>query len=317
MDNARDRQTGSIVDAEQLWDMEIVDRHGFACAGCAVDVYPASYLKDINQRRPHFKLPKRSVHRDGCGMAGVDKLVVRARTELVGATAQSLPAPFPSRLYVAAGDAMTADDRASDIDGPRRITSQRVSKRGHVVLPLDGANYLGHTVTTLRPICRVFMEYPHDRFHLPLRIPGCRGRTYGTAFQQLGFADVRELPVRADLAGLFYAPLSWDFASKGAGYEEWTLGAGAWPKGAKRPTAHYRVRINWSDWTDLQRTTLRHELQRARKEIVGKKGIREKAWLFFIGHQDRNDPSLFIVDQHPLISCRVGEMRWPKKSRAR
>jgi hypothetical protein len=113
--------------------------------------------------------------------------------------------------------------------------------------------------------------------------------------------------------GLFYAPLSWDFATTGAGYEEWTLNAGAWPKGAKRPTVQYRVRINWSGWTDLQRATLRHELQRARKEIVGKKGIREKAWLFFIGRQDRDDPGLFVVDQYPLISCRVGQMRWPTR----
>jgi hypothetical protein len=316
MDSARDRATGSIVDAEQLWDMEIVERDGFVCPGCAVDVYPASYLKDINRRRPHFKLPKLSVHSDGCGMAGVERLVVRARTKTVDMTApRSLPAPFPNRLYVPTVNATTDQDGAAvAIDMVKRRAKSGLQDRRAGRSPLQCTNYLGHTVTTLRPICRVFMEYPHDRFHLPVRIPHCRGRTYGTAFQQLGFADVRALCGRGDPVGLFYAPLSWDFATKGAGYEEWTLSAGAWPKGSKRPTAHYRVRIDWSEWTSLQRATLRHELVRARNEIVGKKGIPEKAWLFFVGRQDREDSALFVVDQYPLISCRVGEMRWPKRT---
>ncbi|BEP70869.1 hypothetical protein GmRootV35_53830 [Variovorax sp. V35] len=309
MDSARDRQTSHIIDAEQLWDMEVIDRGGFVCPDCAVDVFPASYLKDINKRRPYFKIGKGSAHAHGCGIAGfLSAKTPTARKRGMTRASGGLPIPFPSRLVM---DSVVETVLAT---APHRAMQSMAAKlrRSPPDLPHGVPIYHGHTVTTLRPICRIFMEFPNDRKQLAIRIPGVAGRTYGTAFRQLGFAGVRAQPVPT---GLFYAPLSWDFATKGSGYEEWTLNAGAWPKGAKRPTAQYRVRLNWSNWTSLQRATLRHELQRARKEVVGKKGLREKAWLFFVGSQDRADPGLFVVDRYPLISCRVGEMRWPKKSR--
>ena len=310
MDSARDRRTSHIIDAEQLWDMEVIEKNGFVCPGCAVDVFPASYLKDINKRRPYFKIGKGSAHARGCGVAGF--LSARAsavRKRGMARTSGGLPIPFPSRLVM---DSVVETGPATV---PRLAKQSMAAKLGPsaLALPHGPPAYHGHTVTTLRPICRIFMEFPDDRKQLAIKIPGVAGRTYGTAFRQLGFTGIRSQPVPV---GLFYAPLSWDFATKGAGYEEWTLNAGAWPKGAKRPTVQYRVRINWSGWTDLQRATLQHELQRARKEVVGKKGIREKAWLFFVGCQDPADPGLFIVEKYPLISCRVGEMRWPKRNSA-
>ncbi|QFZ83542.1 hypothetical protein GFK26_12625 [Variovorax paradoxus] len=310
MDSARDRRTSHIIDAEQLWDMEVIEKDGFVCPGCAVDVFPASYLKDINKRRPYFKIGKGGAHAPGCGIAGF--LSARAsavRRRGIARASGELPIPFPSRLVMdpmletvtLAAPCLAKQSMAAKLRPPQPA------------LPTGDPTYHGHTVSTLRPICRIFMEFPNDRKQLAIRIPGVAGRTYGTAFRQLGFTGIRAQPVPT---GLFYAALSWDFATKGAGNEEWTLNAGAWPMGAKRPTALYRVRINWSGWTDLQRATLRHELQRARKEVVGKKGIREKAWLFFVGRQDRDDPGLFVVDRYPLISCRVGEMRRPKQHSA-
>jgi len=74
--------------------------------------------------------------------------------------------------------------------------------------------------------------------------------------------------------GLFSAPLGWDLATRGVGYEEWTLGAGTRPKGSKLPTSQYRARIARSDGNSLQRAALRHHPQRAHEKVVG---LRESA----------------------------------------
>lgn len=171
------------------------------------------------------------------------------------------------------------------------------------------AAYHGHTVKTIRPICRVFMDFPHDRDQLPLGIPDVPGTTYATVFRKLGYFGIeRQQPGTR----LFYAPLRWDPAVETAAHIEWKLDAGEWPKGLpkdqNRPTKFYRVRVMWEGWTARQRDTLQTEIEIARDEVKGKAGAPEKAWLFFVGTQDPADAELFIVDRYPFICCRVGEL---------
>lgn len=302
MDSARDKHTGEIIDAEQLWDIAVVDKDGYECPGCGIQVFPASYKKNINKRRPYFT-PADNKHIQPCGVDGFEKLVKKARTERVG-TPDGFPTPFPNRLVlteerpVTTGAALTGT--GSDTRSGSRTNGRRV------------ATYHGHTVKTIRPICRVFMDFPHDRDHLQLSIPGVPGTTYATVFRKLGYFGIER---QQQATRLFYAPLRWDSAVETPAYIEWKLDAGEWPKGQpkdqNRPTKFYKVRVMWQGWTEKQRDTLQTEIEIARDEVKGKAGAPEKAWLFFVGTQDPTDAELFIVDRYPFICCRVGEMARP------
>lgn len=275
MDSARDKRSGDIIDAEQLWDLDIVDKDAYQCLGCGIQVFPASYRKNINKKRPYFT-PMDNKHIQSCGVDGVEKLVKKAKSEKVG-TPEGFPVPFPSRLRFHEERPVTVGgDEPGAGDGAGRTRTRANGERG--------ATYHGHTVKTIRPVCRVFMDFPNDRGQLPLEIPNCPGTTYATVFRRLGFFGIK---AHQSPTGLFCAALRWSSAIETGTCIEWTLDAGAWPGGEKRPTQFYKVRLMWADWTDRQRNTLREEIEIAK------------------------DATLFTVNRYPFICCRVGEMIWP------
>jgi hypothetical protein len=301
VDSARDKRTGDIIDAEQLWDFEVVNKDVYQCPGCGIQIFPASYRKNINKRRPYFT-PMDNKHIQPCDVDGVEKLLNKAKNEKVG-TPDGLPMPFPSFLRFDEERPVTTDGNPLGADEGTGRTRTRAN--GERV-----ATYHGHTVKTIRPICRIFMDIPHDRAWLPLEIPDCYGTTYATVFRSLGFFGIE---AQRPSTRLFYAPLRWDSPVKTGAYIEWNLHAGEWQKGEKRPARLYKVRVMWSSWTDRQRNTLQDEIEIAKDEVKGKTGQSDKAWLFFVGTQDADDPTLFIVDRYPLICCRVGTMIWPRR----
>ncbi len=61
MESARDRYTGEIVDAEQLWVINPVDPLGFECRGCGALATPHSYRSENKaQIWPRTALPQNS-----------------------------------------------------------------------------------------------------------------------------------------------------------------------------------------------------------------------------------------------------------------
>lgn len=301
MDSARDKYSLEIIDAEKLWDID-VDKDAYVCPGCNVQVFPASFNKGVNKRRPYFTLMDNK-HVQPCGIAGLEKTIKRAKRESVGAP-DGFPEPFPNRLVLSDARPVTAGS-GSGAGASIGATSTSRSNATRVA-----STYHGHTVQTIRPVCRIFMEYPYDRDHLEMAIPGCPGSTYGRVFSKLDFQGIRPFQTRTRL---FYAALRWNTPIDTDEHIEWMLNAGSWGEGEERPTAFYRVRIQWSHWTERQRNTLRHELDIAQDAVKGKTGVPEKAWLFFVGTQDTSDPGLLVATRYQLICCRVGEMSWPKR----
>lgn len=301
MDSARDKHTGKIIDAEQLWDLEVVDKNAYQCPGCDIPVFPASYRKGINKKRPYFTL-KNNKHIQPCGVDGVEKLVKTAKSEKVG-TPEGFPVPFPNRLlFDEQRPVTTGGDVPGTNEGAERTRTRASGKRG--------TSYHGHTVKTIRPICRIFMDFPNDRQQLPLEIPDCTGMTYAKVFRGLGFFGIQ---AQQPATRLFYAALRWGSAVETEAYIEWALDAGEWPKGERLPTQFYKVRVIWADWSARQRNTLRDEIEIAKETVKGKSGQQEKAWLFFVGTQNTEDLTLFTVNRYPFICCRVGEMIWPRR----
>lgn len=294
MDSARDRRSWDIIDAEQLWDMELVIKDAYQCPECGIQVFPASYKRDINKRRPYFT-PMHNKHINDCGADGIEALLRRAKKDGVG-TPDGFPVPFPNRLIMNETAPVASDTDIQQGGAGPKITRTRSNTA-------FGIGYHGHTAKTIRPICRIFIDYPHDRPQLKLSIPGCPGTTYETVFCKLNYHGIRffHSPTR-----LFYAPLRWNSAAETNEGIEWLLDAGTWQKDEKRPSTFYRVSIRWGAWTERKRDILHSEIEIAQKEVRGKTDQPEKAWLFFVGTQDTDDPSLLVVDRHNLICCRVG-----------
>ena len=197
MDSAREKRSCHIVEAESLWGLELVDVHGYECHGCGIPVYPASYERDSNKKRPYFSRRKQ-VHASDCEIDGRPALVQRAKTGRIG-RAEGFPVPFPSRLVL---EDQRPTEQASDnqeLDPAARGRTRTRSGNGS-----GTGRYHGHTVTTIRPMCRTFIDFPHDRAYLPASIPGCAGTTYAGLFHRLHSVRSFQPPIQ-----LYYAPMRW------------------------------------------------------------------------------------------------------------
>ena len=150
----------------------------------------------------------------------------------------------------------------------------------------------GHTIKTIRPACRTFIQFPHDRDTLPLEIPNLPGRTYGRVFHYLGCHTPVLLPLRRRL---FYARLRWHAELVADAHCcELALEAGA-------PCT---LRIDWSAWSGARRRSFLREVLSTRSDVIETRahgGL--DVWLFFIGTQDAGAPSLFVADEERFICC--------------
>ncbi|MNP73160.1 hypothetical protein D3C76_1698350 [compost metagenome] len=72
------------------------------------------------------------------------------------------------------------------------------------------------------------------------------------------------------------------------------------------------LRICWSQWSSYKRTKVQNEMEVVREEGIKEKKSKSKkrAYAFFIGEQDEQDPTYFNVTDHRLICGLVGELSW-------
>ncbi|OFA05656.1 hypothetical protein [Duganella sp. HH101] len=307
MDTARNKNTYELVEAEELWSMTAVDSEAYICRGCPTQVFPASYDKSRNKKRPYFTLGPTNKHIE-CDIDGQEKVVKRGKKERVG-TPEGFPLPFPNKLTL-------TDERPTqaDLNGlPAGMAEGSPRSRGGN----DGEGrrrHHGHTVKTIRSMCRTFINFPKDREFLPLEIPGVPGDTYARVFSYLSGSKkqvVLESPTR-----LFYAAIRWTVDPViSQAHCDLTLHAGEWDQEKGVHKLLSRLRVNWSDWSQSRRDTLIREFETTREEARedAKENKLAKGWIFFVGTQDASDSSLFHADNRRLICCLSGEIIWPSK----
>lgn len=299
MESARDRHSGEIVDAEQLWIIDPIDSLGYECRGCGALATPCSYRPE-NKKRPYFSA--KDGHYAGCDVEGEVRLVKRARKQRV-TTHEGFPGSYPSRLVLRNTRPLAGQNespsagvdtagRDADSNGGREIQRDR-----------------HWDAQTIRPICRTFLNYPYDR-DLPLRVPAVNADNYKQVFRSLKSNQIISYPEPR----LFYAPISWKVPFQNDEQIEIELSYGEWIK--RKLNSPYRVRIVWKDWSAAKRNYVSREIETARHEAIDakKRGDMEKGWLFFVGRQDENEPTLFHVEDHRLICCVVAEMIYPPRS---
>jgi hypothetical protein len=309
MDSARRKSTGDIVDAESLWDTHPVDKDDYECHDCAVKAWPASYLRGVNLRRPYFKLSPNASHGPSCGVLGAQTYLERAKAAPLGTGEGGFPLPWPDRLVLA--HERPAVDVAGTGRGPDAASGNRTRAGGDGPPRGGGGGRRGHAVGTLRPICRAYIAFPHDRAGLPLAVPQCVGQTFDQVFRRLSGS---EITVHREPRRLYYAALQWCAPTVNEAAAEWLLDAGEWDAAHKRRGIAYRVRVVWSHWTPRQRETLRREVEIARDEAKQHKEKAVKAWMFFVGTQDADDPALLVVDRFELVCCLMAQMIYPPRA---
>ncbi|MDQ1918826.1 hypothetical protein [Massilia pseudoviolaceinigra] len=310
MDVARNLHTGELVEAEELWNMDVVEKDAYVCRGCATRVFPASYDPAVNKRRPYFTLGKGNHHAQGCDVDGENTIVSRARQERVGGS-DGFPMPFPSNLSLSDAHPASPPGSAAPAFGSATLAAVHAAARAAA-----RRQYHGHTVKTIRPLCRTYINFPNDRAYLPLEIPGVWGSTYAQLFWLI---PNKKPAFFNNPRHLFHAPIRWKVEPVISDTHcELTLSAGQWDSATRGYLSLCRLRVDWSGWSDTRRRTLLHEIEAARTEAVehARRDSQVKGWIFFIGTQDRVDPGLFHVDDARFICCLAARMTWPERQLA-
>lgn len=304
MESARDKRTREIVEAEDLWLLDSVDTEGYVCWGCGITMYPAAWEKD-KKVRAYFKKKRHIQHHHDCD-ADAESIVIRkGQKESVRNILDSAPGLMPSGLKlieqrpvvepgIEGGENKSSPTRSASSGTGEGYSPERQSRR---------------QVNAIRNICRAFIRFPHDR-GMSLNVPGISGQIYMTAFKKLR-NEVQPYPEPK----IFYAPLLWNkFTENGENLiiplsGEW----GEDESGKPKPTRSYQIYIDWAGWSKAKRTVVRKDLEAARTEAIEAKGkgLKDKAWVFFIGEQSADNPEIFYVSDYRLICAIVGYITYP------
>jgi len=294
MESARDKHTREIVEAEDLWLLDFVDNEGYECWGCGITMQPAAWEKD-KKVRAYFKKKRLTHHLPECDADAETTVVQQGQKESVRHILESAPGLSPSGLKLIEKRPTVDPDAASGENKPSS-TRPVSSTSGEGNAP---ARQSRRPSQTIRPICRAFIRFPHDR-GMSLNIPGISGQTYTMVFKKLQ-NKVQNYPE----SKIFYAELLWNKFSEDDEKLIIQL-SGEWAEdesGKRKSSRSYQIHIEWAGWSKAKRTLVRKELEAVRTEAIEakSKGSGDKAWVFFIGEQNAENPEIFYVSDYRLI----------------
>ncbi|EGG4117608.1 hypothetical protein SI35_06550 [Salmonella enterica] len=304
MESARDKHTREIVEAEDLWLLDSVDTEGYVCWGCGIIMHPAAWEKD-KKVRAYFKKKRHIQHHHECDADAESTVIRQGQKASVRNILDSAPGLMPSGLKLiekrpvvepgfSGDESKSSSTRSASSQSGEGNSSERQSRR---------------QVNAIRNICRAFIRFPHDR-GMSLNVPGISGQIYMTAFKKLR-NEIQPYPEPK----IFYAPLLWNKFTENDEKLIIPL-SGEWGEdesGKPKPTRSYQIYIDWAGWSKAKRTVVRKELEAARTEAIEAKGkgLKDKAWVFFIGEQSADNPEIFYVSDYRLICAIVGHITYP------
>lgn len=314
MDNAIYIPTEELVSAEDLCGWESVDEDGFVCRACYIAVEPVAYKKGM-KRRPYFRLYKNTRHQNDCGIDGYEKLVLNAKYNAVS-DKDGFPIPYPNKMVIVTSREQVANNRESGSSKDKSVSNGK--SQGE-----DDKNRKKHnrTTTTIRPLARHFIDFPHsnDR-NIPLIVEGINCEecnTYSTVFKRISATKIGSnlYPGKRIFYGSVYTA-KYNDKPKNINLSNSfivNLAQGLWVEelgGKRKPEKLYQVIVDYSTWSTKAVNTIKREIEIAKDEYweaVKEKNSNTKAWLFFIGEQDKDDPFLFYVNNHRCICCLIAD----------
>ncbi|MDC4428291.1 hypothetical protein NQ647_04875 [Acinetobacter baumannii] len=295
MDTAFDKQ-GRLINGEDLWELNgKVDKDGYYCIGCGVNVTPASYDRELNVQRPHFREHRSYPHKANCDVLGEDEIKGNGRKRKVFNPNDTLPSFIPTVLRLidtntAMGTDQSLNYSSSSIKGTN-LGTERVVRRSHGV------------VQSIRRLCSVYIDYPYDR-DIPLKIPNNELSTYGELFRKIP-SDFR----LADTSKILMSQMHFSRLDIIDNEIRIQLSQGLWGYDEKikkeRVIKNSFLIIDTSNWSKNRKTVITNELNFVRSEAIDaynkNKKTKLKSWIFFIGSQDLDNPSIYRVSDHRLI----------------
>ncbi len=300
MDSARDKATGQIVSAEDLWAIENIEEQGYVCRGCGIPAIPASY-RPKNLVRAHFRF--RQDHKYGCDVGGEIELIAKGRKNRLSTPRDGFPAPYPSSLKLL-GPRPKVDPMLPIIDNEVKQGARKPPEE----VPTDDNTSMrkrNWAANTIRPICKDFVNFPYDRDR-ELSIDGIEGSNYLTIFKKLCWDKLIRYQSK-----LLYAPICWVKPIETDACLEIAFDAGE--RKDKKLLHGYKVRVDWSNWSVFKQRSVRTEIEVARQEAInaGNEKKNDKAYFFFIGTQDAQEEAVFHVTDHRLLCCIVTSIIYP------
>ncbi|WP_410707951.1 hypothetical protein [Citrobacter amalonaticus] len=303
MESARDKRTGEIVEAEDLWLLDSVDTEGYVCWGCGIEMYPSAWQKGSKKRPSFNKMPGKE--HINCDADAESTVVKQGQKKSVRHLLDSAPGLMPAGLKlieqrpVVDPDATGSENKHSST---RSVSS--TSREGNAP-----ARQSRRPVNAIRQICRAFIRFPYDR-GMSLNILGIDADTYMTVFKKLK-DPIQSYPDRR----VFYSQLLWQKFEQDESRIIIPL-SGEWTKdesGKPKPSRSYKLQVEWGNWSKAKRTMLLNELetvQEEAKEAVNKKA-KERAQVFFIGEQRADNPEIFYVTDYRLVCAIMGHIIYP------
>lgn len=299
MESARDKRTGEKVEAEDLWLLDSVDTEGYVCWGCGITMHPAAWEKD-KKVRAYFKKKRHIQHHHECDADAESTVIRQGQKASVRNILDSAPGLMPSGLKLIEKRPVVESGIAGD-ESKSSSTHSASSTSSEGNAP---ARQSRRPVNAIRQICRAFIRFPYDR-GMSLNIPGIDADTYMTVFKKLK-DPIQSYPDRR----VFYSQLLWQNFEHDDNRLIIPL-SGEWAKdgfGKLKPSRSYKLHVEWANWSQAKRTALQNELEAAQEEAkdAGKKKLKDRAQVFFIGEQSADDHEIFYVTDYRLICAIMG-----------
>ena len=298
MDTAFDKN-GRLINGEDLWELNgNVDRDGYYCIGCGVNVTPASYDKESNIQRPHFREHRSYPHKIDCDVLGEKDSKSNGRKRKVFNPNETLPSFIPTILRLIDTNSKTEETGTGNSQNiSLGATKERNPENERAVRRSGGV------VQSIRRLCSVYIDYPFDR-EIPLRIPNNELSTYKDLFKKIP-SDFKI----ADTSKILMCQMRFTRLEVTENEIRIELSQGFWSYDdkiqKKRVTKHSFLIIDMSNWSKNRKTVITKELDFVRRERINayskNNKTKLKSWVFFIGSQDLDDPSIYRVSDHRLI----------------
>jgi hypothetical protein len=166
MNQARDRKTNEIIEAEELKSIPQIDISEYECIdeNCKIQLIPCSY-KPSNKNRPYFKSPKNINHSDKCRFSEYLKLLEQGHKRKLELT-EFENMPYPSRLI--SPKKIKTEGKTTKQDDNIVIEETTGKKRKSTNEFEESANST-RAVTTISQIVDFYLTCPFNRdFELDL-----------------------------------------------------------------------------------------------------------------------------------------------------
>ncbi len=166
MNQARDRKTSEIIEAEELKLIPQSDISEYECIDeqCKISLIPCSF-KPSNKNRPYFKSPKNINHSDKCRFSEYLKLLEQGHKRKLELT-EFENMPYPSRLI--SPQKVKTEEKTTKQDD-NTVIEETTGKKRKSTNEFEESASSNRAVTTISQIVDFYLSCPFNRdFELDL-----------------------------------------------------------------------------------------------------------------------------------------------------